>query len=482
MKKIHLGGISICVSILMLFIIACAAPAPEVVVEKKPEPVIKVDQSKTDCITLADLDPSVRGEVEDAFTLYRDDIRFKKYKSARALWKKAYYSAPGANGTATYHFDDGIKIYDHLFRNETDEEMKQSLVDTIISIYEKRRECFPDDGTSKAHQAFNSYYTYSNYTNPEVTYQLFKDVVDQKDIESDYFIVNPFSKMLYDRLLEEKISMSEGQKYTSKVFEIIEHGKANCKDKYCEAWTVIDEYSPPLLSGLEGMKGFYDCDYFMENYYPQYLADSTDCDNVTEVYLKMVWAGCDKNDPRFMTLKAAKEKHCYVPPPPPGPCRIAYDLLNEGRFKESIEKFRECADAKTDNEKKANTLFIIAKIYYAHIKNFPEARKYALQAAELKPNWGEPYILIGKLYASSGPLCGPGTGFDSQVVTWPAIDKFNYAKKIDPSVTEEANKWIRQYSKYMPSKEDIFFRQLKIGDRFFVGCWIQEWTTVRTRD
>jgi len=89
-------------------------------------------------------------------------------------------------------------------------------------------------------------------------------------------------------------------------------------------------------------------------------------------------------------------------------------------------------------------------------------------------------MIIGKLYASSGPLCGPGRGWDSQIVTWPAIDKFEYAKKIDPSVTKEANQLIATYSQYMPSREDLHLRtDIHEGDNFKVGCWIQENTTVR---
>ena len=91
-------------------------------------------------------------------------------------------------------------------------------------------------------------------------------------------------------------------------------------------------------------------------------------------------------------------------------------------------------------------------------------------------------MLIGKLYASSGPLCGPGTGWDSQVVTWVAIDKFTEAKRRDPSVADEANKWIGRYSKYMPTKEDVFFRQLTAGQSYYVPCWIKETTTIRTSD
>ena len=468
----------------ILILNSCATTAPEVV-EVKQEPPALFTQKKeilTDCTTLFDLDPSIQSSTEDAFTLYRDQVRFGSFEEARRLWKIAYYRAPGSDGKATYHFDDGIKIYDHFFRNESDETRKQSLVDTIMSIYDKRMACFQDDGTIKARKAFNSYYSYSQYTDSDETFQAFRDVVEEKGVESDYFIVNPFTKMLYDRLLEEKISQEEGKEWVNEIFRIIKHGKANCEDKFCEAWEVIEEYSPELLSGLEGYRGFYDCEYYMNKYWDQYVENKSDCDNVQEVYLKMVWAACDPGDPRFVELKEAKEKECYVPPPPPGTLKQAYTLLEAGEFRNAVAKFDQYVRETDDPEKKAEKLLIISKIYYAHIKNFAAARRYALEASEYKSNWGEPFMLIGKLYASSGPLCGPGRGWDSQVVTWPAIDKFRYAKRIDPSVTAEADKWIARYSQYMPDKEDVFSRLKKVGDSFFVGCWIQESTVIRTSD
>ena len=100
----------------------------------------------------------------------------------------------------------------------------------------------------------------------------------------------------------------------------------------------------------------------------------------------------------------------------------------------------------------------------------------------MKSGWGEPYLLIGKLYASSGPLCGPGRGWDSQIVTWPAIDKWEYAKSIDPASAKEANSLIARYKQYMPNKEDVFFRTLNVGQSFYVGCWIKETTKIRTSD
>ncbi|MEL7123917.1 MAG: hypothetical protein AAFO07_31050, partial [Bacteroidota bacterium] len=56
------------------------------------------------------------------------------------------------------------------------------------------------------------------------------------------------------------------------------------------------------------------------------------------------------------------------------------------------------------------------------------------------------------------------------------------AKQVDPDVTLEANKWINRYSRFMPKREDVFIRNLKSGDSFFVGCWIQRSTRIRTAD
>ena len=165
-----------------------------------------------------------------------------------------------------------------------------------------------------------------------------------------------------------------------------------------------------------------------------------------------------------------------------GPAKIAYNCLKEADYQCAIDGFIEAANNTDDTEKKGQYLLIVAKIYQAHLRNFSKSRQFALDAAEVRPNWGEPYLHIGRLYASSGPLCGPGRGWDSQIVVWPAIDMWNKAKQVDPEAAAEANKWIGQYAQYMPKKEDVFIRNLKAGDSFFVPCWIQRSTRIRTAD
>jgi hypothetical protein len=159
---------------------------------------------------------------------------------------------------------------------------------------------------------------------------------------------------------------------------------------------------------------------------------------------------------------------------------MANEALQEGRYRDAISLIEKYINEETDDpDRKAKMKFRIANIYYGYLKNFPAARKAAQEASRFQPGWGDPYMLIGTLYASSGPLCGPGRGWDSQVVVWPAIDMWTKAKSIDRSVASKANELIERYSQYMPTIGDVFQRGLQDGQSYFVPCWIQETTVIR---
>jgi hypothetical protein len=112
---------------------------------------------------------------------------------------------------------------------------------------------------------------------------------------------------------------------------------------------------------------------------------------------------------------------------------------------------------------------------------YTEARSYAYKAAQYRPNWGDPYILIGTMYISSGAICKNENPFYGFAVSLVAVDKFIQARNIDPSVADEANRLIAKYSEYFPTMESVFERTLSEGDPYTVGCWINESTTIRVK-
>ena len=466
----------------LMSVYSCSPKTAPAIVQTPVEQVPTKQEPENPCRTFTDLSNAERDEVETAYVLYKDLAKEGKYEEAFPLWTKAYYGAPASNGRVKYQFDDGVKIYSNKYTNESDLAKKLVYVDSVMSIYTKRMECFGEEAYTKGRMAFDYYYTFPGTKTDDEVYEMFKINFDVNGKKADYFIVNPFTKLLADKIIAGTVSNEEGRKYAKLINQTVINGQANCKGALCESWAIIADYAPARLESLEGIDGFYDCDYYADKYYTRFEEDPTNCDIINLVGRRLKRGGCSADDPRLVKVTEAYSTNCKVESPSSVFLAQAFVAYNEGRYREAIGFFQQYVDSETDPAKKFKYTLIIGKIYYGDLKDFPKSRKAAIDAAKVDPTSGEPYMLIGKLYASSGPLCGSGRGWNSQIVTWPAIDMFTKAKNIDSNVAAEANKFIRQYKQYMPTKEEIFQRRLKVGGRFNVPCWIQENTTIRSID
>jgi tetratricopeptide (TPR) repeat protein len=468
-------------SLILLLLAGCTPKTTEPVVEEeKPvsnTPPPQEEEKLSPCPKFSDApDPD---EAETNYVLYRDFLRAGDWEQSYKLWKKVYAVAPAADGRRNTVFADGIRFYEYFMSQTTDTLKHQAYADTIFSIYDEIDRCYPEGGYIEARKAFDIFYKYPNRASKLETYQMFKSAMDKDGMKTPDFVLNPMASLLVELYDAGEIDQEEAYKYQDLIRNRLTKGLEECKGTACDRWAIIEEYAPVRLEYFETVKGFYDCDYYLEKYYPEFEANPDDCDVVRTVYSRLNFADCPKDNPKFKELIRVGNENCK---PEPGPAELAYILLREGKYEESIEAFKKAIEEEENVDKKAQYTLTIAKIYNVHLRNFSRARSWAEKAAELKSGWGEPYILIGRMYASSGPLCGPGRGWDSQIVTWPAIDMWQKAKRVDPSVAGEANEWIGRYSQYMPNKEDVFIRNLKAGQSYYVGCWIQRSTTIRTSD
>ncbi|MCB9282755.1 MAG: hypothetical protein H6563_01665 [Lewinellaceae bacterium] len=464
--------------LILLGFLACTPKTTEktTVTEPAPPPVeAEKTENLSSCPKWTDLPASQADEVETNYVLYRDFLKAGDYTQAYELWQKVYAIAPAADGKRQTVFNDGIYFYENLIRGEEDSLRRDEYIDQIFQIYDELDRCYPQGGYVLGRKAFDLYYKYPYKADPEGIFSLFRQSVDIDGMKTQYFVLNPFTALLVDQYFDGKVTLEDAKKYESLILAVLKKGLEDCKGSDCDKWRIINEYAPARLEAFETVKGFYDCAYYEEKYYNDFKQNPTDCDAILTAYSRFKWGDCPETDEKFREIIAAGNANCVEEKS----LESAYRALREARYSDAIDLFQKAADEEENVAKKAEITLTISKVYYAHLKNFSTARRYALEAARIRPNWGEPYMLIGRLYASSGPLCGPGTGWDSQVVTWVAIDKWNYAKKIDPSVTKEANRLINNYSVYMPSKEDIFQKLHKEGDSYYVGCWIQESTTIR---
>ncbi len=419
---------------------------------------------------------------ETNYVIYRNALKAREMDRAMRIWRDVYAVSPAADGRRPTVYTDGVEFYNYLIQENPDK--REVYGDSILMLYEQARACYPTDGYMAAIQGFDSYYTYAGSATEEEIYDLFKESIEMDGPDKlQYFVINPMSRLVVDQHESENITDAEAKEIVTALKSRLEKGLSECQGSECDAWNAIEAYAPSSLQYFETVKGFYDCQYYIDEYYPDFEANPEDCDAITTAYGRMRWADCAEDLPEYQRVKAAYEANCQVVATTSGDASIlrqAYDALRNNESSEAVRLFEQAAQETQDNERKSIYLLTAAKIYYRDLRNFSQARAYARRAADADPTNGEPYMLIGTLYASSGPLCGPGTGFDSQVVVWPAIDMWQRAKSVDPSVAAKANQLIGRYTQYMPSRADVFQRGIEVGSTYQVGCWIQESTRVRT--
>jgi len=143
------------------------------------------------------------------------------------------------------------------------------------------------------------------------------EAIDGKQEKVDYFVINPFTKLLSDRIINKEVSLEEGRKYTGLIMDALDYGTASGKNK--EAWDIINAYAPARLDNLEGIEGLYDCAYYENKYMALFRADNTDCEVINRTYSRLLYGGCDKASAAVDEVSQAKKTSCYTPPPPDGP-------------------------------------------------------------------------------------------------------------------------------------------------------------------
>lgn len=474
------------VSLVLLVLLQACNPKTSKALQEKREEAIEKDTATqvkgnelSECVKFSDI--ANTEEAIEAYVLYRDFFKLNEFDQAYPYWKKAYTMAPAADGKRYSVFTDGVYIFEHKIEQTEDSSLIYSYIDTIFTLYDEAIECYPDyDGFLSGRKAYDMFYKYPESHSKSQQFEYFRHAVEQQDTATPAFIINPFTSLIVSQFKAGELDTADARKWARKVQELIEYSTRG--GEVSESWAIVEKYSTNKLEDLEAIEGFYECDYYKEKYLFPYLdADNPDCETALQTYSKLRWGGCSEEDSVLVSIEQRLKSECdLIPGGASSLAEDAFAAMREGKYSTAIKLFNQAKDQSEDTERKANYALMNAKIYYAYIKDFPTSRRYALEAADYKGNWGEPYILIGKLYASSGPLCGPGRGWDSQVVIWPAIDKWNRAMEIDPSVAREARSLIDEYWQYMPTNENISQRLHKEGDEFFVNCWIKETTTIRT--
>jgi tetratricopeptide (TPR) repeat protein len=439
-------------------------------------------------------DSARKGEAEDAHVVYRSLIKGKQvddlvnmgaeeFKTTFDNWKVAYTLAPAADGKRASHYSDGRKLYLAKFKKETDEAKKKEYADVIRRLYDEQMVCYSNEGFLLGRKGFDMFYVLGDGYSMD-TYETLKSSVEKGGNATEYIVFDPLTKIMVYQYQAKQLTREQVIEVYDKVEGVIKYNIENNKN-YSEYFEDVDAIVAANFKDVAGE--IFDCNYFKKRLLPKYKENPENIDVIRYVYGILSDQDCDEGDAEMLELKNKYEviakainDSLELVRRQENPLYDAAQLQKEGKYNEAIDRYNEGIESSEDNDAIAQAYYSIAFIQTWQKGQYQTARSNARKAADLKPGWGKPYILIGDMYAKSSRSCGDDWG--SRLAILAAISKYRYAKSIDSEVAEEANKRIGSYAGARPEKQEGFMRGVSAGQKAKVPCWIGETVTVEFRD
>jgi len=444
------------------------------------------------------MDSPQKEDAENAHSIYRQAIKTGDFELAFENWEKAFSIAPAADGKRDYHFTDGAKIYLNKFKSETDAAKKEEYKNKSLSLTSEAIACYNSGGITSSkcsddaciqerigylagRKAFDMFYTFN--TPYSKTTEALKMAIEKSGNKAEYIVFDPYVSIVVYQIEKEKMDKEEARRIYDELNAIADYNIEN-NAKLGAAYQQAKDAMNAKFAVIAHL--IFDCEFFVNQLRPEYDASPEDVDIWRKIVSKLKSQNCDPSNEFLMevegkyktwanTQNAAKKAEFEAN----NPSILAKKCYDKGDFPCAIEKYREAIAVETENEKKAGYYFSLASIQFRKLKNYGAARSSAREAAKLRSNWGRPFMLIGDMYGSAARNCG--TSWDQRLAILAAMDKYRYAKSVDPSVSDDANSRLNKYAASMPSIEDGFQRGIKEGQTVTVGCWIAEKVKVKYR-
>lgn len=411
---------------------------------------------------------SVEDKCKEDLSLFTSIAKIKNYKDAYQPWKRCYTTCPAISKNI---YILGVRILNWKIAQEKDKVKRDQYINDLMKLYDDRMIYF--GGTTQKNAAILDDKTkyFINYFPAEIdtAYTWIKTSVDVLGNRSNPTALHNFvitSCKLYKR--DEAFAETFINDYL-KANAIIDIRIAK-DDKYSPRFKKEKE----RLELLFATSGAANCDQLDKIYKDQIAKNATDNDYLKRVILFYKRVNCTESKVFF----AASEASHKIEPSVESANGCAGMCYKKGDYQTAIQYYSQALTLTTDIKEQAELNFKIANVYH-QIGNSPKVRTYCKRSLELNPEQANPHILLGLIYSKAKVS---DDNVLSKSAYWAAIDQFSKARSLDDSEdnVKNCNKLISTYSKYFPSKEEIFMHpDLSVGKSYFVGGWVSETTIVR---
>ncbi|HAG48928.1 MAG TPA: hypothetical protein DCL07_03140 [Cryomorphaceae bacterium] len=422
----------------------------------------------------------------------------KEYLQAYEPWMIVYTACPQAS-EVIYKF--APKIFDAKITAEKDSAQKEAFILALMQMYDDWNTYYPGNEAKIIGQKANDYYDF----HPEdavTAYAMFNAALalNPGDVQPLY-LNNYFNSVIalykIDTLDSEgllnaygavgeaiEIQTDDWNRQITTLTEKDTLGTISAREK-----RVLDinkrllEQSTKLITNIErGLAPLLTCDrlgliYNQENF-DKHIGDAAWMRRAEKMLSKerVDTSGTSDCTDNAIYYQVAQSLYDLEPSAQAARSMGVLSVKNE-KYDDAIIYFTNAIEQEADPIKKAKDYVRLAAI---HLKtgSLSAAKSDCANAIRQNENSGEAYLMWANVYASAAGSCGSNV-FEKNAVYWAAMDKANRAKSVDPSLAGRADRVIAKLRPGIPDKSISFQFGFKEGDRYSIGCWINETVTVR---
>ena len=413
-------------------------------------------------------------------SLTQTNIDTKNYADALPLWKMAYEECPGSYRNL---YTWGEQIIKWQIQQAKDEAEAEGYFNDLMDLFDKRIKYFGNDAQYDTNwimsRKANEYLAIKgDKADVTVVYNWLKPMLEQYKEKT-----HPLSLSLY-MMASQNLMASDVDKYMSQFVDDFLTVSALYDAKLEAAKATNDETAINTTMALKAQletaftqSGAADCEIMEKVYADKIEAQQTDLDFLKTTMILFNRVGCNETEAYFAAANYAHK----IEPTAESAMGIAYQAIKKKDNATAEKYFLEAVEMTSDNTLKATLNYSVA-ILASSSNNYQKARMYALRALDANSNHGRALLTIGQTYGATASSVYSNDPVLRKMVYVLAVDKFERARQVDPSIADDAVRLINQYRAQFPTTEEVFMHpDLEEGASFTVGGWINERTTVKVR-
>ena len=413
-------------------------------------------------------DLAQKAKAQETKALFEAAKNSKQYKQAVVPLNWLLANIPQLNSNL---YSDGADVYDQLASTEKNSTRKKVYADSLLIIYDLRLKNCGNDPVVFNKKAL-SYIKYNASEDLAEALKMLDEVFKRMGNNILDATLVPYFEIV-------KLNASKFRKMTD--VEIVERygnlmaivdAKIQKTQKQGKPIDNYKRYKDDIDAMLLTMVTL-DCNFVKTNLAPKFKQNPKDIALAKKIFSFMLQGKCT-DDPLWLQVAET----VYRDPNGSKDCSLAKNLgiiyMSKGVLNKAESFLKEAQSICTDSQQKGEILLHLGTLSFKK-GNKAGARELYRQAAATNATLEkEAYEKIGDLYYSSANECGKKANqADSRLVFLLAADYYQRAGN---------GKKVAQAKGDFPSKEDINLVNYQPGDSKKVDCWINEATTIRTRD